>query len=412
MGPKENRVPDSETDNSAEKPIRVLYANAFAQLGGAERSLLDIVDTLDRTKVKPAILLFQEGPLSDEVAHRGIPVHYINMGSIAGLSRAGGASPFTHLKSVPPAIRCGLRIAKLVRRGGFHVFHSNSHKTHYLSTFVRCLTRSRIVWHLRDLVKPTREGRIFTRMAGRIAHKSIANSRATRASLGENTRAFKRCVVVPNAIDIEAYAAASGERKSLRGEWGFSDENIVILHAGIFCPFKGQHIAIESFKRVLEKRPGARLVLAGDDLYATGDPALAVYKEKIRRMARELELDSYVHWAGFRDDMPKCYAAADILVSTSTTPEPFGRSLVEAMAARLPVVAFDEGGPSEIVVDGETGCLAVPGSVDSPAEALVSLCGDKDLRGRMGSAGFERAKRLYNRSRIGADCLELYRSIL
>jgi glycosyltransferase involved in cell wall biosynthesis len=85
------------------------------------------------------------------------------------------------------------------------------------------------------------------------------------------------------------------------------------------------------------------------------------------------QLGAPVMFTGFLRDPGKVYAAADIVAHTSTAPEPFGRTVIEAMIAGCPVVVANAGALPEIVVDGVTGILTPPGDVVALADALVSL---------------------------------------
>ena len=92
--------------------------------------------------------------------------------------------------------------------------------------------------------------------------------------------------------------------------------------------------------------------------------------------------------------------------------EPFGMVYVEAMAMKRPVVAWADGGPVEIIRDGETGYLPARGDVDALAQALLRLVRDPDLRRRMGKAGRRRVEHCFNPQRMCRDMVEVYRDVL
>jgi glycosyltransferase involved in cell wall biosynthesis len=86
----------------------------------------------------------------------------------------------------------------------------------------------------------------------------------------------------------------------------------------------------------------------------------------------------------------------DVVVHCSVEPEPFGRVVIEAMAASRPVVAYDWGGPHEIMVSGETGLLVPPGDIGHLSAAVLSLLRDPEKRQAMGAAGRARAAGHYD----------------
>ncbi|MCX7805942.1 MAG: glycosyltransferase family 4 protein, partial [Planctomycetota bacterium] len=109
--------------------------------------------------------------------------------------------------------------------------------------------------------------------------------------------------------------------------------------------------------------------------------------------------------------VPRLLAASDIFVSTSEG-EPFGRALVEAMAAGLPVVATASGAKAEIVEDGATGFLVPQGSIGAMASACERLLGDAELRRGMGERGRARARESFDVRRTAREIVAIYREIL
>ena len=110
--------------------------------------------------------------------------------------------------------------------------------------------------------------------------------------------------------------------------------------------------------------------------------------------------------------MPDVFAAFDIFVLPSILPEPFGLVVIEAMAAGKPVVATAPGGPSETVVDGETGYLVPPSDASAIARALEELLADPQKRMSMGEAGRRRACEVFALPRYVAEFEQLYETIL
>jgi glycosyltransferase involved in cell wall biosynthesis len=129
-----------------------------------------------------------------------------------------------------------------------------------------------------------------------------------------------------------------------------------------------------------------------------------------RELAR-LGLEGTVRIAGYRDDVPDLLASADVFVLCSDS-EAMPMSVLEAMAAGLPVVASSVGGIPELVVDGETGTLVPPRDERALAAALRSYVGDTRMRRRMGQAGRDRAETLFDLPRFHNAHMELYRSEL
>jgi glycosyltransferase involved in cell wall biosynthesis len=110
--------------------------------------------------------------------------------------------------------------------------------------------------------------------------------------------------------------------------------------------------------------------------------------------------------------MPDVFAAFDIFVLPSILPEPFGLVVIEAMASGKPVVATAPGGPSETVVDGETGFLVPPSDASAMVQALEVLLADPQRRVSMGDAGRRRACEMFSLPRYVTEFEELYDAVL
>jgi glycosyltransferase involved in cell wall biosynthesis len=128
----------------------------------------------------------------------------------------------------------------------------------------------------------------------------------------------------------------------------------------------------------------------------------------VEELSARLGLGGRVRLEGERRDVADLLAASDVFVLSSRS-EGLPVSVLEAMAAGLPVVASDVGGVSELVIDGETGILVRPGDPDRLAEALEGLLSDPDRRRRLGEAGRARAERLFDLEQFRQAHLELYR---
>jgi glycosyltransferase involved in cell wall biosynthesis len=136
---------------------------------------------------------------------------------------------------------------------------------------------------------------------------------------------------------------------------------------GVFsrlAAWKGQHIVLQA----LAKTPGVSCIIAGAALFGE-EP----YAEKLNRMVADLGLGDRVHFLGQRNDVPRLMRAVDAMIHPSIDPEPFGRTLVEAMLADVPVIATDAGAASDILEAGKAGTLVPPGDADALAAAITKV---------------------------------------
>ena len=143
----------------------------------------------------------------------------------------------------------------------------------------------------------------------------------------------------------------------------------------------------------------AKLLLAGR--------ADEIYLKKIKTLCKELDISDRVIFAGHRDDIPSILKSSDILALPTLT-EAFSRVILEAMAASKPVVATDEGGNSEAVIDNETGYVVRTKDTAALAEKINRLIIDKEKRKHMGMAGRKRLEEKYDIKNIVRQIEQLY----
>lgn len=208
-----------------------------------------------------------------------------------------------------------------------------------------------------------------------------------RAGLAAGTCTADRTVVIRNAIDVQAAARATP-----------SDGMPRIVSVGRLKYPKDPATILAAAARLGDR--DFRLDVVGDG------PDRASLEE----LHRSLGLDGRVGLTGTRNDVPELLAASAVFVLSSRS-EGLPISVLEAMAAGLPVVASDVGGLREQVVDGETGYLVPSGDAAALADALARLLDDPALRGRLGAAGRARAERLFDLPAFRAAHLTLYREL-
>jgi glycosyltransferase involved in cell wall biosynthesis len=178
------------------------------------------------------------------------------------------------------------------------------------------------------------------------------------------------------------------------------DDLLAIGTAARLVPQKSIHVLLYAFAEFLKLSPQrSRLFIAGE----------GPLHDELTVLADRIGIRSAVCWLGNVEDIPCYFASLDIFVLTSAY-EGLGRVLLEAMAARLPVVATKASAIPEIVIDGVTGSLCVPNDPQSFAQALVELATRPDRRIEMGEQGLERIKSMFTLHRMHAETMEIYNS--
>lgn len=240
-----------------------------------------------------------------------------------------------------------------------------------------------VVWHVHDCFESrwNADGLIHRQAAGVRADVMLAVSETVAMSWRPRVPST-RMLVVHNGVDLTPVAPAAHPAGPL------------VVWCGRLQRWKGAHVFVEVAARVRRVCPSARFAVVGGTLFGM-EPD---YGAGLRRQAEALGVTDAITWTGHVDDARPWLAAADVVVHTSVSPEPFGLVVAEAMAQGRPVVAFAQGGPQEQIVSGETGVLVPPGDVSGMADAIVQLLADP-ARGRAwGAAGRLRVAERFSRA--------------
>jgi len=218
----------------------------------------------------------------------------------------------------------------------------------------------------------------------------ICNSESTRAFLLKFEPALlKSSVVVHNGIELPTPSSRPART---------SMEPVRIACVARIHPKKGHAVLLEAAHLARDAHGwGAwEIHLYGDTL-----PEHEGLRLDLKARVHEHGLDDVVYWHGFVADTREMYQNADIAVVPSVQAEEFSLVCVEAQSMGLPVVATGPGGPSEILIDGETGYIVPPGDPVALAEAIGRLMGDANLRRDMGRLGRERMLANFSREVYG-----------
>ncbi|MEN9799561.1 MAG: hypothetical protein RL653_3258 [Pseudomonadota bacterium] len=401
------------------RELRVLFLGPVGVLGGAERVLLEAVKALraERTGLSLKVVTMTPGPLLDEARAAGAEAELIEMpralaelgDSGAGIRGVEFARQLGHVATSPEVYRFHDALRRTVRAFRPDLLHSNGLKTHLLAPSV-APRGTPIIWHLHDFVsqRPVmRRGLLAVK--GRAA-LGLAISRAVaadfRSALGPLPVA-----VVHNAVDCHRFAPGPASGASLDALAGLPTAPPGTLRVGLvatYARWKGHEVFLRAAARLaaLEPRRPVRFYVVGGPIYRTLDSQYS--RDELLGMSRALGLHDRVGFVPFQADTVPVYRSLDVAVHASTSPEPFGLTIVEAMACARPVVVSLAGGARELVVPGEDALAAAPGDARALSEQVLLLVRDAALRRRLGTAARGSVQARFSRERWGAQLLAAY----
>lgn len=350
--------------------MRIVFFHSSASVYGSDRSLLTIVAGLRAKGHIVTVVLPESGPLQERLASAGVPTL---VRPLAVIHRT--ASPRFWLVFL---WRCALMVAGSdLRSLDADLVYSNT--SHVWSGALFALRyRIRHFWHLREMerVSPALL-RIIGRALVQTSAMVICVSRSVAVHYSLDRYSQKVCVL-HNGLERDWSRDAHTPPEELR-----------LLYVGRITPYKGLHILLEAL--LLVDIP-VTLRIVG----AAKTPADLGYQESLRSMQTRLASNHQVEWIGEADLTRSHYDWCRCLVQPNVSPEPFGRVTIEAMARRRAVIASSIGGSAEIVVDGVSGLLCSPGSVEDLAKAITAVVGRGDLASKFGAAGEKRFELMYS----------------
>jgi len=377
--------------------IRVAFCHYTSDIcGGSDISLYDLVTHLPRERFAPAMILKAGDPMAARYREAAIPVSEVTL-----VTPRRALEPVKLLRffvSYGPSV---LRLRRLIRQVDADLVHVNTLYNLPAPVAARLAGRP-LVWHVRELVPDSLSVAVLRWLVARLAARAVAISNAVAKTLlvcGDRVR------TVLNSTDLSAYESPA-DGAALRREWGIAGDAPVVITVGRLEPWKGQHVLVEAIPAILEACPTAHIVFVGGPAVNKPD-----YAPGLAARCRVLGVADRVRFTGIRADVPAVLAASTVLVLPTVSPEPFGLTVVEAMAAGRPVVATAAGGPLDTVVDGVTGWLAEPANPGDLAEKIVRVLRDPEQARAMGNQGRRRAFELFSIDRETREMAAIFEEV-
>jgi glycosyltransferase involved in cell wall biosynthesis len=301
--------------------------------------------------------------------------------------------------------RCARRLAAWFRQEGVAAVHA-----HQYTPFFYCLASGML--RRRPPVLFTEHGRwfpdyprrkrmMFNRLLLKRTDRVVAVGEHVRQALINNEGIpANRVEVVYNGVDVERFGSNAHHREDVRRELGLVENDFAILHVARLDALKDHRTAVKALAEALKHAANCVLLLAGEG------PEEVAIREEMERCG----VGERVRLLGLRRDVPRLLAAADVFFLTSIS-EGIPVTLIEAMAARLPIVSTRVGGVGEVVVEGETGRLTDSGDYAGLAAALVALSRSPETRVAMGMAGRRRAEAMFTQAQMTASYAAMYEEL-
>jgi len=358
-------------------------------LAGAERLVVHLLEYIDRERFAPVCICLANpvgSHLEARVQQLGIPLYFLGIGDkmrLKVLSRLDAlfrqyrpAVVHTHLGALNYAYPLMIRYRTPAR---VYTVHNLAEKDIGLRTspMVRALA--------------------FRYRIGGVVPVAIAEE--VRVSI-QKVYGYTNPPLIPNGIPTDEYAPDPDKRVQWRQAHGIEPHATLLTHVGRFAPPKNHALLVEAFAQVHSDAPLYLLLVGAGEL-----------EDAVREQVAGLGLESRVRFLGIRADVADILRASDVFVLSSRW-EGNPMSVMEAMAAGLPVVSTAVGGVPELVQEGATGRLVPSEDAGALAQAMQALVDDPARRQAMGAAARQHAVARFDIRHTVRGYEQLYESLL
>jgi len=365
--------------------VPVLFVDQSGEPGGAELALLNLAQHIGELCM---VVVMNHGEFPKMLSRAGIKHVILPMStSVQNVRRESGLG--TALLALPGIIRSTRRLVQMAANA--KVVYANTQKAFVIGAIAAWIARRPIIWHLHDILTEAHFNRssikLVVWLSRRLASRVITNSRATANALIAAGGDAERIEIIWNGIDPKPFeSVTNADASAARSSLGLCEVPVVGLF-GRLAPWKGQHVLLDAMRELRT----VHALIVGESLYGEKN-----YVAALKRRIEDYGLADRVHFLGFRTDVPLLMHAVDVVVHTSTAPEPFGRVIVEGMLSGRPVIATAGGGPEEIIQNGLSGIIIPPEDSRSLAAAIRSLLEATPRRERMVSIAKDRAHEFFS----------------
>ncbi|MDB5643844.1 MAG: glycosyl transferase [Hyphomicrobiales bacterium] len=370
--------------------------------GGAERTTIDIAAALAEAGARPLVACEGGRLVSELQAKGGVWIPF----------PAGTKNPFLMALNVR-------RLSDIVRRERVDILHARSRAPAWVALGAARRTQTPFVTTYHGAYSGRAKLKLLYNSVMARGDVVIANSAYTAGLISSAYDfAHDRTAVIYRGADLRHFARSAVDTarvQKMRKSWKVAPEERVVLLAARLTAWKGQKVLIEAARLLVARGlTDVKFILAGDDQGRTA------YVRELDAAIEKAGLKGIVSRVGHVTDMPAALAAAAVLAVTSTEPEAFGRSAVEAQAMGTPVVVTDLGAVPETVLapprvsrDHRTGWTIPPNDPQALADTLETILSmGAAARDALAERSRKHVEQSFGLERMCGRTLEIYGRLL
>jgi glycosyltransferase involved in cell wall biosynthesis len=391
---------------------KVLFINHSVRDGGPGRSLYYILKYIDKTKVTPYVLVPKHDVFSDLLRNVGLADNIIidrrfpenilrpRFEEDKQFKEKDGSRLYQGTLKVISVTLNVLDLISLIVTSPFSktfrdadIIYCNGTLAKITGSLIGLFNRRQVIWHVRNVQQTNTLRATINLLALLPVVKKIIC--VSTAAANQFRYSKDKITVIHNGIDTEEYDPGRSVG-TLRREYDVKKGTVIVGSIGRIVPRKGYEFLIKAASAVCnelgDENPAVKFVVVGDTPHFFRNDHLYYIKGLVRKYG----LEDYFIFTGYKTDIRPYLKDFDIFVIPSNYPDPFPRTVIEAMSFAIPVVGFRVGGIAESVANHETGLLSDPGNTRDMGKNISDLILDKALRKKMGFAGRKRVVELFS----------------
>ena len=385
------------------KRYNILYLDSGSGIGGGQRSLLLLLKHLDATRFRSFLGCLGDSMLAAAARKAGHPVIPLDLPKQHDKGDKVRRFTFDDITRDLLQLKVIFQLLWVLEEKQIDLIHANSLAAGLIGGIAAKLYGVPIVMHKRYA---TAYG-VLDRLCEKLLDRVILVSEATRWAFAPHSKQ----TLIYNGVELSALRPPlSPPRwrggKTLRTDLNLDPDALLIGIVTRITPEKGIHLLIEATAK-LKASPYIQLLVVGGPYF----PKDAEYIDSLKVQAEKLGIADRVIFTGFLEDIQAILSLLDVVLLASTIPEACPRTIIEAMAAGVPVIATPLGGSKELVTP-ETGILVPAEDADAFAAAITQLAEDNERRKRMGKACRLRAEQLFCATQNARLTEDLYLDLL
>lgn len=387
------------------KRIVFVEANEDGTIGGSHFCLLEIVKKINRDSFVPVVCFYQDNELVSEFK-KYAEVYFIE--NPRGISfrrkypslyllfskNTISEKVFMLVQKIYNLIRHEfvfyLTVLWFVIKHKIDIIHLNNAPILPQWLVASKLTRTPLVAHVRGNIVL---GGVLRKLVP-FHDKVISISDAVTKFASEHGIHTEKFITIHDGIDIQAVKnKLKKSHKETLSSLGIDSASHIIGVVGNIKDWKGQHVLVEAVNKLTDRYPDLICLIVGDvsDLYEDQQ-----YFELIKNKISAYQLQENVFFTGYRNDIPDIISILDIVIHTSTEPEPLGRVVLEGMLFAKPVIATAHGGPVEIIENNISGVLVKPSDPEALAEVIDNILSDRIFRKKLSENAVKRVEHCFS----------------